>query len=128
MNTTRDFAIRAVMYRIASVSPLQERLAHHITKGRLQKNTTALTMTWKCQEAALLWAMYERAVYDYYAMGVTGSKYDALDILPDDLAERGEIELPNGDKRNILELLGIDPSWAFRQLQTANNYSQKVAA
>ena len=118
--------LRIALYHIASTSPAHER------KQDMQVNRGIVTMRpsphlsseWRTKEHEFLWAIYSRAVYDYFGIGLSGRQYDAADISADDLAVHGMIELPSGKKRNILDLLGLDAHWAWSQIQTAINYTK----
>lgn len=117
--------LRIALYHIASTSPAHER------KQDLQVNREIVNMRpsphlssdWRTNEHAFLWAVYSRAVYDYFGFGLSGRQYDAADVPADDLAIRGVIELPSGEKRNILWHLGIDPECAWASIQKAINYT-----
>lgn len=111
-------AVNAALYRIALSSPLAY---------RLPGPSTGLGLHWNRGEYALLWAIYVRAVYDQLGINIMfggcGPKF-----VPNDTCSTGTITLSNGKRRNLLELLGIDPVWARAQLKIAINYTQQKEA
>lgn len=122
--------LRIALYHIASASPAHERKSDsHENHGVITvRPSPHLSSDWRTREHEFLWAIYSRAVYDYFGFGLSGGKYVNADIPASDLAVRGVIELPGGQERNILELLGISPDWAWAQLQTAVNYTKMKEA
>lgn len=118
--------LRIALYHIASTSPAHERKQDmQVNRGIVNMRPSPhLSSEWRTKEHELLWAIYSRAVYDYFGFGLSGRQYDAADIPADDTAVNGRIEIPSGEKRNILELLGIEPAWAWSQIQRAINYTK----
>ncbi|HVI55466.1 MAG TPA: hypothetical protein VM621_10485 [Luteibacter sp.] len=122
--------LRIDLYHIASTSPAHERKQDmHVNHGVVtMRPAPHLSSEWRTKEHEFLWAIYSRAVYDYFGIGLSGRQYDAADIPAGDTAIHGMIELPSGEKRNILWHLGIDPECAWASIQKAINYTKMKEA
>lgn len=98
--------VRAALARVRSSSALHERGPH-----------------WLFPEAALLWAVWVKAVMDH-----VGMSYYTLNGVDLSSARRtamtGVVVKPNRKEVNALELLGIDPAWAFSQVTAALEYKE----
>lgn len=95
---------------------------------RVPRRPEDFTSGWHTGESALAFALYERAVMDYFGRQcgnpITPAEHPTAKVT----AMTGVIRKPDGSRVNILELLGIDPQWAWQQIETANNHTEKVAA
>lgn len=110
--------IKAALAHIATASPL-----YHKCTGVPEDRVA----DWVSGEAALAFAMYERAVLDYLGFQCGNRVTDRERPTAKLMAVKGFIVTPHGPK-NVLEQLGINPSWAWAQIQTAVNYSKMKAA
>ena len=106
--------IKAALAHIATASPM-----HHKGDG-LPEDRVA---DWVSGEAALAFAMYERAVMDYFGFQCGNKVTEREKPTARLMAVKGYIVTAKGPK-NILEQLGINPAWAWTQLQTAVNYTK----
>lgn len=97
--------------------------------ARIRNKSGLYANGWRYEEAALLWAVYVQAVLDHFS-GKDGPRPMTGEdrITARYTAETGAIVMPSGRQQNILELLQIDPDWAFRQIKTAIGYVEGIAA
>jgi len=128
LRTEFERSIKVTLYRIACASPLQHRAIHHKDGQSLDIWAYWMTSDWTSPEAMFLWAIYERAVYDYVGMGTAKHGFGKNPVWRNDTAETGNIKLPNGKRVNILEILGIEPTYAWSQLMKAMNYTKMKEA
>lgn len=95
---------------------------------RVPRRPEDLVAGWSTPESAFAFALYERAVLDYFGRQcgnpITPSEVPTARMT----ATTGYIVKPNGKRVNILELLGIDAAWAWRQIETAAEHNNKMAA
>lgn len=126
--TEFERSIKVTLYRIACGSSLQRRTMLNETNREVDRNTPWMTSDWSSPEASLIWHIYERAVYDYVGMGTGKQRFGNNPVLRNETAETGLVTLSGGKQVNILELLGIDPNWAWAQIRTAINYTKMKEA
>lgn len=99
-------AIRAAFLRIKQSSPMHER-----------------GQTWRPPEAGLLWAVWMQAVIDH--LDLTHYRVSKPDRqTAEKTALTGFIVKPDETEVNALELLGIDPQWAYAQIMRAFDYRE----
>lgn len=125
--TNHEFkrSVIATLYRIATASKFAERTAIYQSEAERVIASTHLTLQWEKEEQALIWAIYQKAVFDQLGISI---RIKRVTRIPNDTAFTGEITLYTGRRVNLLELLGIDPAWAAEQLDTLLNYTQRKAA
>lgn len=82
---------------------------------------------WESPEAHLLWAIWECAARDHYDMAF--ARIDRTEAATARRTTKTGLvrERSNGDSVNALEILGIDPDWACRQIECALEYMEKAA-
>lgn len=128
LRTEFERSIKVTLYRIACASNLQRRtVLNEDAKDAataMERNSRWMTSEWESPEAMFLWAIYERAVYDYVGMGTAKHGFGKNPVWRNETAETGNIKLPNGKRVNILEILGIEPAYAWSQLMKAMNYTK----
>jgi hypothetical protein len=117
-------ALQVTLYRIACASPRQARAMQYRESRGSDVTARGLTTDWNTPEAAIVWAIYERAVYDNFGIGTGSHGFGVNPVHRNETVKTGEITLSTGKRVNILELLGIDPEWAVEQLQKAINYTK----
>jgi len=125
--------LKAVLYRIASMSPMHTRVTEltYVQKGRNRPKThktKGVSSEWSTPEHHLVWSIYERAVYDHFGLGTGTHGFGRNPVFRNETAKTGLITLSTGKSVNVLELLGIDPDWARAQIKTAITYNNKKAA
>lgn len=126
--TEFERSIKVTLYRIACSSPLQHRALHHKTEQGIDRWAHWMSSDWSSPEALFLWSVYERAVFDYVGMGTAKHGFGKNPVYRNETAETGAITLATGKRVNILEVLGIDPSYAWAQLEKAMNYTKMKEA
>lgn len=103
---TQIESVRAAFARIRSASP------HH-DRGQ----------SWLLPEAALLWAVWIQAVIDHLDL-VYYPQRKIHRTSAEHTAMTGFIVKPDETEVNALELLGIDPQWAYAQILRALDYQE----
>lgn len=126
--TEFERALQVTLYRIACASPRQTRAVLYQPSKGYEIPARFQTAEWSTAEAAIVWAIYERAVYDHFGIGTGSHGFGVNPVYRNETITTGEITLSTGKRINILELLGIDTSWAVAQLQTAVNYTKMKEA
>ncbi|MBB3227018.1 hypothetical protein FHW69_001619 [Luteibacter sp. Sphag1AF] len=116
---TNTINIKAALSRIAMTSDLC---------SREQRRPNDAICGWNSGEAALLFGLYERAVLDHFGVHC-GNRLTDLEFPSAEVtAKTGFIKTRKGGRVNILELLGIEPAWAWAQIQRAADYTERKAA
>lgn len=128
LRTEFERSIKVTLYRIACASPLQHRAVHHKVEQSIDRWSHWMTSEWTSPEALFLWSIYERAVFDYVGMGTAKHGFGKNPVYRNETAETGVITLPKGKRVNILEILGIEPTYAWAQLEKAMNYAMMKEA
>lgn len=110
-------------------SKLTDRMRVHSALARIRNVSRFYAAGWKSSEAALIWTIYAKSVVDHFMDGNAWSRLSEHDKRTAAYTvHTGMIVLPNGESRNVLELLHIDPEWARRQIEIAFAYVEDIAA
>lgn len=110
MQKHADLGVRSALWLIQKQSPF---CRNEVTPRETQDGYHNFRPEWNPPEAAVAWAIYERAVLDAHGF-TSGQKLDEGDMRSASLAARtGLIRFESGEEYSLLSALGIDEEWAL---------------